>query len=88
MWRDGAEHLRHQIADVSLMHGWVPPTVQVLALVLLVCALGWRSRRWWMRRVPFAAGLGVGWRCGCIGTSLQRAWPANRRREHCGGGSH
>jgi hypothetical protein len=59
-WRDGAEHLRHQIADVSLMHGWVPPTVQVLALMLLVCAIGWRSRRWWMLRVPFAAGLGVG----------------------------
>ena len=60
LWRDGAEHLRHQIADVSLMHGWVPPTVQALALVLLVCAIGWRSRRWWMLRAPFAAGLGVG----------------------------
>ena len=60
LWRDGAEHLRHQIADVSLMHGWVPPTVQALALVLLVCAIGWRSRRWWMLRVPFATGLGVG----------------------------
>jgi S-formylglutathione hydrolase FrmB len=56
---DGADYLRHRIADVSLMHGWLPPTVEVVALVLLVCAIGWRSRRAWVLRLPVAAGLGV-----------------------------
>src|SRR6478735_10432316 len=54
-----AEHLRHQLADVSLMHGWLPPTVQALGVVLLVCAIGSRSRRWWRTRLPVAAGLGL-----------------------------
>jgi S-formylglutathione hydrolase FrmB len=53
------EHLRHQIADVSLMHGWLPPTVQALAAVLLICAIGSRSRRWWTLCLPLAVGLGV-----------------------------
>ncbi len=59
MFGGAAEHLRHQIADVSLMHGWLPPTVQALGVVLLVCAIGFRSGRWWGTRLPFAAGLGL-----------------------------
>ena len=100
LWRDGAKTASSsQIADVSLMHGWVPPTVQALALVLLVCAIGWRSRRWWMLRVPFAAGLGVGlamwlhWyitAAGLAGEPAPRAlwgWIALTRagRRHCCG---
>ncbi len=42
---------------ISLMHGWLPPAVQVLAGVLLVLAVGWRTRRW--RLVPAAALFGL-----------------------------
>ena len=44
---------------VSLMHGWVPLTVQILAGVLLVLAIGWRSRRWRLRWLPAAAAFGL-----------------------------
>jgi len=30
----------------SLMHGWIPTTIQVMAAVVLTLAVGWRSRRW------------------------------------------
>jgi hypothetical protein len=33
-WVDAVEHLRRQIADASLMHGWIPPTVQIERLAL------------------------------------------------------
>ncbi|MGI9124055.1 MAG: alpha/beta hydrolase-fold protein [Mycobacterium sp.] len=45
---------------VSLMHGWVPLTAQILAAVLLVLAIGWRTRRWRLMWVPAAALLGIG----------------------------
>lgn len=43
---------------VSLMHGWLPLTVQILAAVLLVAAAGWRNRRWRRVALPVAAGAG------------------------------
>jgi S-formylglutathione hydrolase FrmB len=79
LWWDSVEHVRHQIADVSLMHGWVPPTVQALAVVGVTCALGWRSRRWWLLRAPFAVGLGVGlalWLHWCVTTAGLAGEPA------------
>jgi S-formylglutathione hydrolase FrmB len=45
---------------ISLMHGWVPITVQALAAVLLVLAVGWRSRRWRLLWLPLAAVIGAG----------------------------
>jgi S-formylglutathione hydrolase FrmB len=45
---------------ISLMHGWVPVSVQVIAAVVLVLAIGWRSRRWRLLWVPVAALVGVG----------------------------
>lgn len=57
--QDGAEYLRHRIADVSLMHGWLPPTIHVATLILLGCAIRWRSRRGWSLHLPVAVGLGV-----------------------------
>lgn len=45
--------------DTSLMHGWVPAAIQVLAAVTLVVAVGWRSRRWRLLRVPAAAVFGI-----------------------------
>ncbi len=44
---------------MSLIHGWVPVTVQVITAVVLVVAIGWRSRRWRMISVPVALVVGV-----------------------------
>jgi hypothetical protein len=40
LWSDQVEPLRHQIGRISLMHGWVPGFGQVIAAVVLVCAIG------------------------------------------------
>jgi S-formylglutathione hydrolase FrmB len=42
----------------SLMHGWVPITVQVIAAIVLARAIGWRSRRWRVVWLPAAAAVG------------------------------
>jgi predicted alpha/beta hydrolase len=39
---------------MSLMHGLLPVTVQVLALAVLGVAISWRSRIWRVQRVPLA----------------------------------
>src|SRR6201996_8307459 len=44
---------------ISLMHGWVPITVQVCTAVVLTLAVGWRSRRWRAVWLPLAALSGV-----------------------------
>ncbi|WP_208619965.1 alpha/beta hydrolase [Mycobacterium marseillense] len=46
-------------SHTSLMHGWVPTTIQVLAAVVLTVAVGWRSRRWRTGRMPAAALCGA-----------------------------
>lgn len=40
---------------ISLMHGWVPAVIQVLAAVTLILAIGWRTRRWRLMWLPLAA---------------------------------
>jgi S-formylglutathione hydrolase FrmB len=47
-------------SHTSLMHGWVPITVQVVAGVVLTLAVGWRSPRWRMLWLPLAALVGGG----------------------------
>src|ERR1700754_4586783 len=44
----------------SLMHGWLPVTVQVVAGLLLIAAIGWRNRRWRLVWLPWAALIGLG----------------------------
>jgi dienelactone hydrolase len=44
---------------VSLMHGWVPVTLQVLAAVALGLAVGWRSKRWRMLWLPISVAAGA-----------------------------
>jgi S-formylglutathione hydrolase FrmB len=44
---------------VSLLGGWLPLTVELLAVVILVVAIGWRTRRWRVVWVPVAAAIGV-----------------------------
>ena len=45
--------------EVSLIHGWLPWTVQVIAAVALAAAVGWRSRWWQLVCVPCAGLVGV-----------------------------
>ena len=45
-------------SHTSLMHGWVPITVQVIAGIVLALAVGWRSRRWRTVSLPAAATVG------------------------------
>ena len=44
---------------ISLMHGWVPATVQALAGATLLVALGRRTRRWTLRWLPVAGVVGI-----------------------------
>ena len=44
---------------VSLLGGWLPLIIQVVTVVLLIVAIGWRTRRWRLVWVPVAAGVGV-----------------------------
>jgi S-formylglutathione hydrolase FrmB len=41
------------------MHGWLPFTVQAITVVVLVTAIGWRTRRWRLVWLPVAAVVGV-----------------------------
>ena len=52
--------LAHSLrTHLSLMHGWIPVTVQVVAAIALVAAIGWRTRRWRLVWLPWAALCGV-----------------------------
>jgi S-formylglutathione hydrolase FrmB len=51
-----AELLRHHL---SLMHGWIPATVQIAAALVLVVAIHRRTRRWWSLWVPWAVFVGA-----------------------------
>jgi S-formylglutathione hydrolase FrmB len=44
---------------LSLMHGWLPFTVQAVAAAVLLAAIGWRNRRWRLVWLPVAVGIGV-----------------------------
>jgi S-formylglutathione hydrolase FrmB len=44
---------------VSLLGGWLPLTIEVVAVIVLVVAIGWRTRRWRAVWVPVGAGVGV-----------------------------
>ncbi|MDH6121479.1 S-formylglutathione hydrolase FrmB [Kitasatospora sp. GAS204A] len=45
--------------NVSLLDGWFPWTVQLAAGVALLAAVGWRDRRWRLRRAPIAIGAAI-----------------------------
>ncbi len=44
---------------ISLTHGWLPYTIQALAVAVLVFAVGWRNRRWRTVWLPAAVASGV-----------------------------
>ncbi|OSC41305.1 alpha/beta hydrolase [Mycobacterium decipiens] len=66
-------------SHTSLMHGWVPITVQVVTVVVLALAVGWRSRHWRRRWLPTAAAIGgtLAWgtRCYVAGDGLANEPP-------------
>jgi len=45
--------------NTSLLHGWLPITIQVLAVIALFAAVGRRSGRWLRLRLPVALVIGV-----------------------------
>jgi S-formylglutathione hydrolase FrmB len=44
---------------LSLLHGWLPPTIWAVAAVALVAAIGWRSRRWRLVWLPVSIAVGL-----------------------------
>jgi S-formylglutathione hydrolase FrmB len=44
---------------LSLLHGWLPPTIWAVAAVALVVAIGWRSRRWRAMWLPVTVAAGL-----------------------------
>jgi S-formylglutathione hydrolase FrmB len=44
---------------LSLLHGWLPPTVWAAAAIVLLFAVGWRTRRWRLVWLPVAVGIGL-----------------------------
>jgi len=46
--------LREFFGQLSLLHGWLPPALQVLALLVVVAAVDWRRRSWFKRVLPAA----------------------------------
>ncbi len=52
--------LAHSLrGHLSLMHGWIPTAVQIVAALVLVTAVGWRTRRWRLVWVPWAVLCGI-----------------------------
>jgi S-formylglutathione hydrolase FrmB len=44
---------------VSLLGGWFPITIEIISIVVLIAAIGWRTRRWRLVWVPVSAAVGV-----------------------------
>ncbi|MDT5074643.1 MAG: hypothetical protein QOH82_3963 [Mycobacterium sp.] len=44
---------------LSLLQGWLPLTLQTIAIIVLVLAIGWRSRRWRLVWLPVSIVVGL-----------------------------
>ena len=44
---------------LSLLQGWLPLTLQALAIVVLILAVGWRTRRWRLIWLPVSVVVGL-----------------------------
>jgi S-formylglutathione hydrolase FrmB len=70
---------RHEIAHISLVDGWLPVLMQVAAAVVLILAIGWRTRRWRRIWLPVAilGGIGLGaWAHWYVGSAGLAGEPA------------
>ena len=45
--------------DTSLLGGWFPISIEILTIVILIVAIGWRTRRWRLVWIPVSAAIGV-----------------------------
>jgi S-formylglutathione hydrolase FrmB len=43
----------------SLLGGWLPLTIEIVTVVVLLAAIGWRTRRWRLLWIPVGAAFGV-----------------------------
>ncbi|MDP9165615.1 MAG: alpha/beta hydrolase-fold protein [Actinomycetota bacterium] len=57
MAADAPATYRH---GLSLLQGWLPLTIQIVAALVLVAAIGWRTRRWRLRWLPLSIAVGLG----------------------------
>ncbi|CAN5608031.1 alpha/beta hydrolase-fold protein [soil metagenome] len=44
---------------LSLLGGWLPITIEIIAVIALLAVIGWRTRRWRMLWIPLSVGIGV-----------------------------
>jgi S-formylglutathione hydrolase FrmB len=44
---------------LSLLQGWLPLTLQIIAIVVLALAIGWRTRRWRLVWLPVSVVVGL-----------------------------
>ncbi|CDQ44442.1 alpha/beta hydrolase [Mycolicibacterium neoaurum] len=44
---------------ISLLEGWLPLTIEIVVVVVLIVAIGWRTRRWRLVWLPMCAAVGV-----------------------------
>ncbi len=44
---------------LSLLGGWLPHAVEIVTVLVLIAAIGWRTRRWRLGWLPLSAGVGV-----------------------------
>ncbi|GAA4477896.1 alpha/beta hydrolase-fold protein [Rhodococcus olei] len=49
----------YQHGGISLLTGWLPLTAEIVTVVVLIAAVGWRTRRWRSISVPVGMCLGV-----------------------------
>jgi S-formylglutathione hydrolase FrmB len=43
----------------SLLQGWLPLTLQIIAVAVLIVAIGWRTRRWRLVWLPVSVAVGL-----------------------------
>jgi S-formylglutathione hydrolase FrmB len=61
--------VHHYIAQLSLIGGWLPIAVQLLAGIVLVCAIRWRSRLWLAIVLGAALAVLAHWYLGSVGVA-------------------
>jgi S-formylglutathione hydrolase FrmB len=61
-------------ASPSLVSGWLPIAIQLLASAVLVAAIGWRSRRWRLHWLPISGLVGVAIAAAAYGYVDYQGW--------------